>query len=146
MTSKIVKNKEPLLVIIDSNPPSMSEFLAIKSLLTTNKTIIIGIKGNMNGVMDINKVIEMWILAFNGIEGIDILIIPNNHMTDAYFIDKLKKNFKRIAVKDKLEWVYYSTRGYEMVNLPYVPGYEPLFLAQAYRQSIAYRYLQKYVR
>lgn len=137
-------NNTPLLIILESTLPTMSEYLAIKYLLRENSKIFIGIK-NDNSLMSTNKAIEMWFLAFSEFpKNIKLIIIPMDYMNDMDFQKKLKIRFKRIAIRDKKAYVYFATTGFEMVTLPYIPGYEPLFLANAYRQSIAFRFLEAY--
>ncbi len=142
-------NDTPLFVLLESNPPTMSEFLAIKLLLKGNSKITIAIVEDET-LMSTNKRMEMWIMAFSGdttAKGkLELVVIPSDFLNNKTFLHKLKKEFKRIAVRDKIKHVFFATKGFEITSLPFVPGYEQLFLANAYRQSIAYRYLENYKR
>lgn len=142
-------NNEPLFVLLESNPPSMSELLSIRILLKENLKVTIAIVEDET-LVPTDKRIEMWLLAFEDKlwkqGNLELLVIPSDFLTNPTFLRKLKERFKRIAVKNKLNYVFFATNGYEMTPLPYVPGYEQFFLANAYRQSVAYRYLENYKR
>lgn len=141
-------NDAPLFVLLESNPPSMSEFLAVKMLLKDNSKITIAIVEDET-LMLTNKRVEMWLMAFDEAfkqDNMELVVIPNDYLTNSSFLQKLKKGFKHIAVKNRLHYVFFATKGFQMTPLPYVPGYEQFFLANAYRQSIAYRYLENYQR
>ncbi len=137
-------NEKPLLILTESTPPTMSEYLSIKMMLKNNVNIVIGIP-NTNSTMNVNKKIEMWFFAFSEYPTrIKRMVIPKDYKTNTVFIRELKKRFKRVAVKDKLTFVAFATKGYETLMLPYVPGYETLFLTNAYKQSVAFRFLENY--
>lgn len=142
-------NDAPLFVLLESNPPTMSEFLAVKALLKKNSRLTIAVVED-DSLMLTDRRIEMWLLAFEDnilAKGkIELIVIPQNYLTNPVFLQKLRKGFKHVAVKNKLLYVFFATKGFQMVALPYVPGYEQLFLANAYRQSVAYRYLENYKR
>jgi len=125
-------------IIIESQPPHVGQFLAIRDVLQKYDNVIICIIDKPM-VMSTARVIATWTLI---LEDYSFSIVPIN-IEDALEkgLPDYLKEIETILVSDKHIFVALNTLGVDVGLLGHVKGYNDVFIRAAYRQGLAYDYL-----
>jgi len=126
------------VIIIESQPPHLGQFLAVRDVIQNNKDVLICIVDKPM-VMSTEKVIATWTIMLEeygySISSIDIDYVMQHGLPD--YLSSEDKYY----VSDKHLFVHLNSLNVDVSLLGHVKGYNDIFVRMAYRQGLAYDYL-----
>lgn len=127
------------VLIVESQPPNISEVVALFSLVNKYEHVILCVQNNPI-VISVGQVMSIWQLLIEPVEDKVTLTFGDKEFKSIAKIPKEYEDCHLLTVAPDI-YTHLQSLGVEAGLLPRLQGYEPTFLQVAYKQSKALQWI-----